>query len=117
MKQDIAPFGWAGLVVDALASLGDYLREHELVIGYGFEKTYEGVVCSLQGCRFAEVAHEIAEKEDMACAQCPVFQLMEKALKKRDPNPSLRDHTVLVQDGVTCVFHLDLTPATDETGE
>ena len=117
MKRDIASFGRASLVVDALASLGDYLRERELVTGYGFEKTYEGVVCSFQDCRFAEVTHEIAEKEDSACAQCPVFQLMEKALKTRDPNPSLRDHAVLVKGGVTCMFHLDLTPDTAETGE
>jgi hypothetical protein len=117
MNRDTVPFGRAGLVVDALASLGDYLRERELVAGYGFEKTYEGVVCSFQDCRFAEVAHEIAENEGVACAECPVFQLMEEALKKRDPNPFLRDHAVLVKDGVTCVFHLDLTFAADETGE
>jgi hypothetical protein len=117
MNRDMVPFRRAGLVVDALASLGDYLREHELVAGYGFEKTYEGVVCSLQDCRFAEVAHELADEDGMACAECPVFQLMQEALKKRDPDPFLRDHTVRVKDGVTCVFHLDLTFASDETEE
>jgi hypothetical protein len=33
---------------------------------------------------------------------------MQEALKKREAQPSLRDHKVLVDDGVICVFYLDL---------
>jgi hypothetical protein len=97
----------AGLVVDTLAPLGDYLREHQLVSGYGFEQTPEGVVCRFQNCRFADTAHKLTE-ESMPCVPCPVFQLMQAALQKRYPSPSLRDHAILDEDGVMCVFHLNL---------
>ncbi len=97
----------SGSVVGALVPLGDYLRDHALVTGYGFEYTGNGVVCRVQDCRFANVAHRLSE-DDMACAPCPVFQLMQEALKKREAQPSLRDHKVLVEDGVICVFYLDL---------
>ena len=103
----------AGLVIDTLAALGDYLREHELVTGYGFEQTREGVVCRFQNCRFADTAHKVAE-QGMVCAQCPVYQLMQAALQKRDPHPSLRDHTILVEDEVMCVFHLTLASVAAE---
>lgn len=98
-----------GLVIETLAPLGDYLREHRLVTGYSFEQTTEGVVCHLQNCRFAETAHKIADG-DMACVPCPVFQLMQAALQKRNPSPALRDYTILADDGVTCVFHLKMAP-------
>jgi hypothetical protein len=95
-----------GLVVEALMPLGDYLREHRLVTGYGFERTGDGIVCRLQGCRFANLAHQLHE-DGVACAHCPVFQLMQEALQTRNTYPLLRDHKVFVEDGVTCVFHLD----------
>jgi len=95
------------LVIDTLAPLGDYLREHQLVSGYGFEQTPEGVVCHLQNCRFADSAHKVAAG-NVPCVPCPVFQLMQAALQKRYPSPSLHDHAILAEDGVTCVFHLKL---------
>jgi hypothetical protein len=33
---------------------------------------------------------------------------MQAALQKRYPSPSLRDHAILDEDGVMCVFHLNL---------
>ena len=97
----------SGSVVGALVPLGDYLRDHALVTGYGFEYSGNGVVCRVQNCRFANVAHRVSEGT-VPCAPCPVFQLMQEALKRREARPSLRDHKILVDDGVTCVFYLDL---------
>lgn len=108
MKTKSMPPSRADLMVDALVSLGDYLREHRLVTGYGFERTPDGVVCRFQDCRFADTAHKISEGVT-ACAQCPVFQLMQEALKNGTSLPSLRDHAVLVEDRVTCVFYLELS--------
>lgn len=109
MERDLTALGRAGLVTGTLVALGDYLREHKLVTGYGFEQTREGVVCHFQNCRFADVAHEIAE-QGMVCARCPVFQLMEEALQKRGDRPALREHAILTDDDVTCMFHLVLAP-------
>jgi len=106
----------AGLVVDTLAPLGDYLRERKLVTGFGFEQTSEGVVCRLLDCRFAGTAH-LVTRGDNSCGQCPVFELMQAALQKCDAHSSLCEHAVLVQDGVTCVFHLRLASKRAESGE
>ena len=100
------------LVTDTLAALGDYLRERELVTGYGFEHTDKGIICRFQNCRFASTAHEVAE-QGMVCAQCPVLQLTQKALEKRFHDPILREHGILVGEVVTCMFHLTLTPAVE----
>lgn len=108
MVRDLTSMGRAGLVTSTLVALGDYLREHKLVTGYGFEKTRDGVVCHFQNCRFAGVAHEIAE-QGMVCARCPVFKLMEEALQERGQCPALREHTILTDDDVTCMFHLALS--------
>lgn len=107
MKRDWAAIGRVGLVTNTLVALGDYLREHGLVTGYGFEQTHEGFVCRFQNCRFAPVAREVVE-QGMVCARCPVFQLMQEALKKRGQYPALREHTILSDDEVTCMFHLAL---------
>jgi hypothetical protein len=97
-------------IVGALVPLGDYLREHNLVTGYGFNCTPHGVVCQLQGCRFADIAHKIAEGTT-ACAACPIFQLVQQALERGETQPALRDHKILVEDGVTCVFDIVLASA------
>jgi hypothetical protein len=103
-------------VVGALVPLGDYLREHQLVTGYGFNCTPNGVVCQLQGCRFANIVHQTTDGS-VACAACPIFQLVHEALEKGATNPSLRDHKILVEEGVTCVFDIALRPGmTDEDG-
>ena len=103
-------------IVGALVPLGDYLREHQLVTGYGFNCTPNGVVCQLQGCRFADVAHKIADGT-AACAACPIFQLVQEALERGETQPSLRDHKILIEDSVTCVFDIVLTPGMpDEKG-
>jgi hypothetical protein len=109
MESDSTALGRAGLLISTLVALGDYLREHKLVTGYSFEQTGEGVVWHLRNCRFAGVAHEIAE-QGMVCARCPVFQLMEEALQERGQRPALREHAILADDGVTCMFHLALAP-------
>lgn len=102
-----------GLIVDTLAPLGDYLREHNLVTGYGFEQTPEGFVYRFQDCRFADTLHRAAE-EGVACNKCPVFRLMEAALQKRDSHSSLRDNIVFSEDALTCVFRLDIVPVAKE---
>jgi hypothetical protein len=94
-------------MIATLLPLGDYLREHKMVTGCGFERTGEGIVCRFQNCRFANVAHKIAEG-GVGCAQCPVFQLIEEVLAQRASQPSLLDHAVLLEEDVTCVFHIDL---------
>ncbi|MEJ2559594.1 MAG: hypothetical protein P8186_25930 [Anaerolineae bacterium] len=107
MERDLTAMGRAGLVTSTLVALGDYLREHKLVTGYGFEQTRDGVVCHFRNCRFAGVAHEIAE-QGMVCARCPVFQLMEEALQEGGQCPALREHAIFADDDVTCMFHLAL---------
>ncbi len=112
-KTDLTAARRMGLVVGTLAPLGDYLREHKLVTGYGFERTHEGFVCRLQECRFAR-ASQTLDEDGVACAHCPIYQLMQQAFQTRNMHPLLRGHEVFIDNGVTCVFHLEVPERRDE---
>ena len=112
MDRDLT-VGHVGLVIDTFAAVGDYLRTHGLITGCGFEQADSGVVCYYQNCRFANTAHDIAER-GAVCAQCPIFELTKEALQSRGHHLVLREHAILAAGDVTCVFHLSLEPAAAE---